>query len=81
MTENETKSSANQEKSPESEKAPGFFDIVLSTVAAAFGVQSKRNYQRDFHSGNIWTYVVAGIVFTVVFVLAVAGLVSMVLPD
>jgi hypothetical protein len=73
---------AQDKKSPDSdsnnEQSPGFFAIVLSTVAAAFGVQSQKNYQRDFKQGNIWIYIASGILFTVVFVLAVASVVSLV---
>lgn len=68
-----------QRPEPVSDKAPGFFDIVLSTVAAAFGVQSKRNYQRDFKNGNIWVFIAAGVIFTVLFVAVVAAIVTTVL--
>lgn len=72
---------SKHQKSPEPAKAPGFFDVVLSTIAAAFGVQSKRNYQRDFKGGNIWVFIAAGVIFTVLFVLAVAAVVSSVLAS
>ncbi len=66
-----------------SEREPGekisFLQIVLTTIAAAFGVQSSKNHERDFKQRSIVPYVVAGVVFTVVFVLAVAFAVKMVL--
>jgi len=58
---------------------PNFFNIVLSTMAAAFGVQSKRNQERDFKGGNIYHYIVAGILFTVIFIVAVTLVVKSVL--
>jgi len=63
---------------PDSGK-PSFLQIVLSTVAAAFGVQSDKNRRRDFKGGNFSTYIVAGISFTVIFVLAVLLVVRLVL--
>ena len=48
-------------------------------MAAAFGVQSKKNQERDFKSGNIYHYIIAGIVFTLVFIAAVATVVKSVL--
>lgn len=53
--------------------------VMSSTVASAFGVQSSRNRERDFTHGKAWHFIVAGIVFTVVFVLAVIGVVNLVL--
>ncbi|BFM11593.1 DUF2970 domain-containing protein [Simiduia litorea] len=58
---------------------PNFFSIVLSTMAAAFGVQSKRNQERDFNGGNIYHYIVAGILFTIVFIVTVTLIVRSVL--
>lgn len=58
---------------------PGFFAVLLSTAAAAFGVQSQRNQERDFKHGNIWVFALAGIIFTVIFVLTVYGVVQGVL--
>ena len=65
-------------KMTDSEK-PGFFTVLLSTAAAAFGVQSQRNRERDFKHGNIWVFAVAGIVFTILFILIVFAVVQGVL--
>jgi hypothetical protein len=58
---------------------PRFWQIVLSTIAAAFGVQSKHNQERDFKHGSIYTYIVAGIIFTLLFIAGVTLLVQAVL--
>ncbi|AJQ95219.1 DUF2970 domain-containing protein [Gynuella sunshinyii] len=46
----------------------GFWAIAGSILAAAFGVQSDKNRQRDFNKGNIWWFVAGGAIFTVIFV-------------
>ena len=58
---------------------PGLLQLVASVLAAAFGVQSRKNRERDFTQGKARAFIVAGIVFTVVFVAVVYGVVSVVL--
>ena len=58
-----------------------FWSIVLSTLAAAIGVQSRANKERDFASGRVLPFIVAGVIFTVLFVATLALVVSLVLPD
>ncbi len=60
---------------------PNFFQIVLSVIAAAFGVQSSKNRERDFKGGNIYVYIAAGVIFTAVFVVAVILIVRLVLAN
>ena len=50
------------------DRSPGFWRIVLSTLAAAMGVQSDKNRQRDFRHGNLYAYIAAGLIFTATFV-------------
>ncbi|MGS2716966.1 DUF2970 domain-containing protein [Eionea flava] len=64
---------------PKSKKAPNIWQIALSTIAAAFGVQSRRNQERDFEHGSIAAYIIAGVLFTLVFIGCVAFVVSRVL--
>lgn len=58
---------------------PRFVDIVKSTLAAAAGVQSNKNRERDFAHGNILAFVISGIVFTGLFIAAVIIVVKMVI--
>lgn len=58
---------------------PNFFQIMLSVIAAAFGVQSSKNRERDFKGGNIYVYIAAGLIFTAVFVVVVILIVRLVL--
>lgn len=60
---------------------PTFWQIVMSTLAAAFGVQSNKNRERDFTGGNIYTYIAAGIIFTVAFVIIMIIIVKTVLAN
>ena len=53
--------------------------IVSSTIAAALGVQSSRNRERDFKAGKPMHFIIAGIVFTVLFVVGMILLVRLVL--
>lgn len=55
------------------------WQVISSTMAAAFGVQSSRNRERDFKRGRASHFIIAGIVFTVLFVAAVIGVVNLVL--
>ncbi len=66
------------ENTPEDSK-PGFWAIVASTLAAAFGVQSNKNRERDFKHGNFWVFVAAGLIFTLLFIATVMTIVRLVL--
>ena len=53
--------------------------IIQSTLAAAIGVQSKKNRERDFEEGNAGAFIAAGIMFTTLFIATVLGVVQWVL--
>jgi hypothetical protein len=55
--------------------------IIGSTIAAALGVQSSRNRHRDFQAGKPTHFIIAGIVFTVLFVVGMIMLVRLVLSS
>lgn len=63
-----TQISEPEEKKPGRDNKPGIIQIALSTIAAAFGVQSNKNRERDFSGGNIYSYIIAGVIFTALFV-------------
>ncbi len=69
----------NQEEKPK--KTLGPIAIVFSALAAAFGVQSRKNQERDFSRGNIFSFIAAGVIFTALFVFTVATLVKLVLQS
>ena len=64
---------------PAQEKRLGLLAVIGSTLAAAFGVQSRKARERDFTRGNVVTFLIAGVVFTVLFVVAVSTVVQLVI--
>ncbi len=58
-----------------------FWRVVLSVIQASFGVQNRKNRERDFASGKFLPFVVAALLFTALFVLSIALVVRLVLPD
>ena len=63
------------------EKKVSPFALMGSVVASAFGVQTNKNRERDFQQGKFHHFVIAGIIFAVLFVLAVAGIVKIVMSN
>lgn len=53
----------------------------MSILAAFVGVQSDKNRKLDFEQGSLTTYVVGGLIFTVLFVATLIFVVSRVLGD
>ena len=53
--------------------------VIASVLAAAFGVQSAKNRERDFQYGNAATFVGVGLFATVLFVLLIYGVVTLVI--
>ena len=52
---------------------------MSSVIAASFGVQSRKNKERDFEQGSISGFVAAALIFTVLFVLTLVVIVRVVL--
>ena len=66
------------------QKDPSALYIIWSVLAAFFGVQNKKNYDRDcayVEKVGFGPYIIAGVILTVLFVLGVAGVVSLVLSN
>ena len=57
-----------------------FWKMMFSIMAASFGVQNKKNKERDFSSGSIKGFVLAALIFSFVFVMVLVTIVSVVLP-
>lgn len=73
---------SENQKPKEEEKSLGILHIITSVLAAAVGVQKRSNQEKDFNSKNsIYIYIAAGIIFTALFVLTVAAVVSAVLAQ
>ncbi len=62
-----------------SEKKQGFWRIVASIWAAFLGVQKRERHEEDFTQGRASHYIIAGLIFVVLFILVVVGVVQLVL--
>jgi hypothetical protein len=56
-----------------------FWQMLSSTLAAAVGVQSQANRERDFSRGKASHFILMGIGFTAVFVVVMVMIVQLVL--
>ena len=63
----------------ENQKRVSPLAVMKSVVAASFGVQTNTNRERDFKQGKFHHFVVAGIVFAVLFVFVLVGLVKVIM--
>jgi hypothetical protein len=64
---------------PEEAHEPRFGEVVMSVLAAALGIQSSKNRERDFTKGNPLVFIAAGLIFTILFVLTLIGVVNLIL--
>jgi hypothetical protein len=55
---------------------PTIAQIVKTVLSAFIGVQSGLNSKKAFESGSLSTYVIAGLIFTGLFVIAIIFIVS-----
>lgn len=58
---------------------PTLRQILSSALAAAIGVQSNKNRERDFTAGSAKTFIITGIIGTALFIAAVITVVRLVL--
>ena len=63
------------------DKTPGLWDVTKSVLAAGLGVQSRKNYERDFTHGKPWQYIVIGLVGVGIFIAVVISVVMVVLSQ
>ncbi len=66
------------ESAPQEQQPPGLLSVIQSTLAAAFGVQSDKKRVKDFTHGRPLHFIIAGVVFTLVFVLVLLGITNLV---
>ena len=60
-------------------KKRSLLSFVLSILAAAVGIQSDKNRERDFANGSPLAFVIGGIFFTLLFIASVSTIVGLVL--
>ena len=69
----------SQNDTQQDEVQIGFFEVMKSTMAAFFGVQSNANRERDFTHGKPSHFIAMGLLLGLVFVLTLVGIVRLVL--
>ena len=60
---------------------PGFLRVVQSVFAAIFGIQSDKNREKDFNSGDASQYIAVGIVAVIVIMVVMIIIVNQVLDS
>ncbi len=58
-----------------------FIEVVVSTLCAAIGVQTRAKMERDLTHGEIIKFIAAGVIFTLLFVVAMITVVNLALPS
>lgn len=71
--------SAEKKYKSESVRGVSWLQMLGSSIAAAFGVQSRSNRERDFQHGDIKKFAFAGVMVTFVLMFALIGIVQWVL--
>jgi len=69
------------EQDKEQKKSLNPMSVIGSVFAAGLGVQNSKNRERDFKQGNFKVFVIAGIVFTLLFIGVVFTIVQVVLKS
>ena len=60
---------------------PTITQVIKSVLSAFIGVQSDGNRQKDFEQGSLSTYIIVGVIFTVLFVMGLIYLVSTIIGN
>jgi hypothetical protein len=60
-----------QETEQQDQKAIPFWRVMLSVIQASIGVQNAKNKERDFSQGKLLPFIIAALLFTGFFVMAV----------
>ena len=59
------------EPQKEAPRGTGVLAVMQSVAAAAIGVQSRANRERDFTQGKAWHFVIGGVIGTLLFLLVI----------
>lgn len=65
------KFSGKENPSANTKKGTGFLNVMKSALAAAFGVQSSANRERDFSDGKPFHFIIAGVILLLIFLLLI----------
>jgi hypothetical protein len=67
--------------SQDNRREPNLWDVTRSVFAAFLGVQSRKNYERDFKHGKPWQYIVVGLIGVAIFIFLVIAAVKFALSS
>ena len=59
------------------QRRQSLWSVTRSVIASMIGVQSSKKHEEDFKEGKVSTYIVMGVVATIVFILAIFGVVKL----
>ncbi len=68
----------SQEKESEKQRL-SFFQVLGSVLSSFFGVQKNETRERDFKHGRARDFILVGLLLTLLFILAVWGVVQLVM--
>ena len=71
---------SNDKKTGQQKQNPSLWQVAHSVLAALIGIQTSKNYQRDFEHGEAWQYIVLGLIAVGIFIGAIILAVVLVLP-
>jgi hypothetical protein len=63
----------------EPDQKPTLLQVIGSVLSAATGIQNRKNRERDFKHGKSSTFIIAGIIFVILFIGSVYSVVQLVL--
>ncbi len=58
---------------------PSLKQVIHSVLAAAIGVQSQANRERDFENGSLSSYLIVGAIVVLLFILTLVTIISFIL--
>lgn len=61
-----------------SKQKTSLISVIQSVLSAAFGVQKRKNLERDFSEGRPTHFIIAGLIGTILFIVLLFGLVSLI---
>ncbi|MDH5179418.1 MAG: DUF2970 domain-containing protein [Gammaproteobacteria bacterium] len=63
----------------QNKQTPSLWQVAQSVMAALFGVQSSKNYERDFKHGKPSQYIILGLIGVAIFIGTILGVVMLVM--
>ena len=67
--------------SDQDKKTPSLWQVAQSVMAALFGVQTSKNYQRDFQHGKPSQYIILGLIAVAIFIGTIITVVKLVMSQ